>query len=128
VNRAIPLANPKPQLLRVQCFDNQDGDSLGLAQRVRALLKEASQPVTRGNAGPEPALVYVDDLLDGIPSAMSPLVRYQVQAGKLEATVRLRRENQVVSADTLTGNADPAAAARQIADAIIKAATKAGPQ
>jgi uncharacterized caspase-like protein len=126
--RAIPLANPKPQLLRVQCFDDQDGDSLGLAQRVRALLREASRPVARGSAASEPALVYDDDVLNDIPSAMSPLVRYQVQGGKLEAKVRIHRDNKMVSDDTLTLDPDPAAAARQIADAIIKAATRIGPQ
>jgi WD40 repeat protein/uncharacterized caspase-like protein len=126
--RAIPLANPKPQLMQVRCHDDQDGDSLGLAQRVRDLLKESSQPMTRGSAGSEPALAYSDDVPDGIPSAMSPRVTYQVQGGKLEATIRLYRDKTKVSEDTLTLDADPAAAARQIAGAIIEAATRAGPQ
>ena len=126
--RAIPLANPKPQLMQVRCHDDQDGDSLGLAQRVRDLLREASQPMARGSAGTEPALAYSDDVLDGIPSAMSPRVSYQVHGGKLEATVRLYRDKTMVSDDPLTLSADPAAAARQIADAIIKKATTIGPQ
>lgn len=125
--RAIPLANPKPQLMQVRCHDDQDGDPLGLAQRVRDLLMEASQPVTRGSAGSEPALAYSDEVPDGIPSAMSPRVAYKVQGGKLEATVRLYRDNQIVSDETLTLSADPTAAARQIADAITKAATTIGP-
>jgi hypothetical protein len=127
--RAIPLANAKPQLMQVRCHDEQDGDSLGLAQRVRELLKEASQPATRGSAGSsEPALAYSDDVADGIPSALSPRVSYQVQGGKLEARVRLYRDKPMVSDDTLTLSADPAAAARQIADAIIKRATTIGGQ
>jgi WD40 repeat protein/uncharacterized caspase-like protein len=126
--RAIPLLNPKPQLMQVRCHDDQEGDSLGLAQRVRDLLKEASRPVTRGSARSEPALAYSDNVLDGIPSAMSPRVSYKVQGGKLEATVRLYRDNKMVSEDTLTLSADPAAAARQIADVIIKKATENGPQ
>ena len=125
--RAIPIANAKAQVLQVQCYDDQDVDSLRLGPRVRLLLKEASQPPNRGQAGPEPALVYVDEVLD-IPSAMSPLVRYQVQGAKLDARIRLRRDNQVVSEDTLTMDADPEGASRNIADAIIRAATKAGGQ
>jgi WD40 repeat protein/Tfp pilus assembly protein PilF len=124
---AIPLANAKLQLLRVQCYDSQDVDSLGLAQLVRARLKEASQPVNRGDARAEPALVYVDEALD-VPSAISPLVRYRVQDRRLEARIILRRDNQILSNDSLTVNADTADAARQITDAIVKAATKVGGQ
>lgn len=124
--RAIVLASPKPQLMRVQCHDDQDGDSLGLAQRVRALLREASQPMARGSAGPEPALAYDDDVVDEIPSATSPRVSYQVQGGKLEAKVRLYRDNQMISDETLTLSADPTMAARQIADAIIRKSSMIG--
>jgi hypothetical protein len=72
--------------------------------------------------------VYIDDATDDIPSAMRPRVLYQVQGNKLEAKVRLLRDGQLVSEDTVTASADPTAAARAIADAIVKAATKAGPQ
>jgi WD40 repeat protein len=123
--RAIRLANLMPQLLRVQCFDEQDGDSLGLAQRLRVRLKEATQPVTRGAGAPEPSVVYVDEVLD-IPSAMTPVVRYQIQSGKVVARVTLRRDSKPVSNTTVTASADPAAAAHQIADAIVQAATKVG--
>src|SRR6202043_1745477 len=99
------------QLLRVQCYDNQDADSLGLAQLVRARLKEASQPVNRGKPSAEAAVVYVDEALD-IPSAISPLVRYQVQGGALDARIILRRDNQVLSTETVTAKADPTDAAR----------------
>jgi hypothetical protein len=112
----------------VQCRDDLDGDPRGLTALVRPLLRVASQPVTRGQGGSEPELVYIDDVVDDVPSAMSPRVRYVVQGEKLEVTVRLYRDNQMVSVDTLTMDADPAAAARPIADAIIKAATKLGPQ
>jgi uncharacterized caspase-like protein len=125
--RAIPLASSKPQLMQLRCHDDQDGDFLGLAQRVRDLLKEASRPVTRGSVGSEPALAYSDDVPDGIPSALSPRVSYRVQDGKLEARVRLYRD-KLLSDESLSLSADPAAAARQIADAIIERATTIGGQ
>jgi hypothetical protein len=126
--RAIPLANPKPQLLRVECRDELDGDPRVLTARVRSLLRVASQPATRRQGGPEPPLVYIDDVVDDVPSAMSPRVRYVGKGEKLEVTIRLYRDNQMVSVDTLTLEADPATAAREIADAIIKAVIKVGPQ
>jgi len=84
--------------------------------------------VTRRQVGSEPPLLYIDDVVADVPSAMSPRVRYIVQGEKVEVSVRLYRDDQTVSADTLNMDGDPAAAARQIADAIIKAATKVGPQ
>jgi hypothetical protein len=84
--------------------------------------------MTRRQGGPEPPLVYIDDVVDDVPSAMSPRVRYVEQGEKLEVTVRLYRDNQRISADTLTMEADRVAASRQIADSIIEATAKVGSQ
>jgi hypothetical protein len=47
--------------------------------------------------------------------------RYQLRNGKLEARIRLRRDSRLVSDDTITVEVDPANAARQLADGVIKA-------
>ena len=83
--RAIPLANAKQQLLRIRCQDANDLDSLGLEPALRAALREASTPRSRGSAAAEPSIVYLDNVVDEVPDALVPQIRYSVEGASLKS-------------------------------------------
>ena len=120
--QAIHLAAPKPQVLRPSCLDDNDADPQSLTARVRAFLRDAAAPVTRGQPGSEPPLIYLDAVVNDLPSAFTPRIRYAAQPGSLKVRVRLFRENQPAFDQSLSVSSDPDRAAREIGEAIIKAA------
>jgi hypothetical protein len=99
--REIPLPVLKPQLLRLQVLDANDADELGLAAPVRAALREASTPATRGESRREPALIYLDQVADDVPDAYRPQIRYTAQANGVQLSIRLLRGGQRVAERTV---------------------------
>jgi hypothetical protein len=92
---AIPLSRPKPQLLSVQCLDQNYTDVFNLTSPVRTQLRAATMPVIRGDIAEEPRLVYLDDVSEDIPDSYRPQVIYNSQTNRF--TVRLLRFNDVVA-------------------------------
>jgi hypothetical protein len=101
VRREIPLPVLKPQLLRLQVLDANDADELGLAAPVRAALREASNPATRGESRREPALIYLDQVADDVPDAYRPQIRYTAQANAVQLSIRLLRGGQRLAERTV---------------------------
>ncbi|MGD0109797.1 MAG: caspase family protein, partial [Rhodopila sp.] len=95
--RQIHLATLKPQLLRARAQDRMTFvDSLNLLPALRAGLRAASLPVMRGAQQQEPALVYLDSVVDEIPDALIPQVLYEPGQGTIKFSIRLLRGNTPV--------------------------------
>ena len=62
---AIPLAQPKPQVLQPIVLDRNLGDALHLSVALRARLRDLGQPATRGSAATTGRIVYLDNVNDG---------------------------------------------------------------
>lgn len=123
--RQIRLAALKPQLLRVRVLDDNDLDHLRLEPALRAELRAVSMPVASGAGWQEPPVAYLDSVVDEVPDAMAPQVRYHVSGG--EATVRLRllRDGQPVLERSLTlPTTEIAEMARQLAKQIVVEGSK----
>jgi WD40 repeat protein len=97
----IPLPVLKPQLLRLQVLDANDADQLDLADPVRAALRAASIPAARGETRQETALVYLDQVSDGIPDAYRPQIRYTLEANGVQLSIRLLRGGQRLAERTV---------------------------
>jgi hypothetical protein len=83
--REVPLATVKPLVLRA-AFQNASPpfhDGLGISRRVNAVLREASDPSSRGGAN----LVYVD--AEDLPGALRLTGRYRSAAGIVSLDVYL---------------------------------------
>jgi hypothetical protein len=85
----IVLAKLKPQLLRARVEDEDQNDPMQLEGAVRAGLRAASRPATRGEVRPEPPLVYLDQVAGDVADAYVPQVRYQVDGGRVRIRLRL---------------------------------------
>jgi hypothetical protein len=114
---SIPVAQPRPQVLRVLCVDENDADPDGLEPLVRARLRSLGQSGA--------AMVYLDTVGGDLPGGFIPRVRYQRTETGWRVTVRVLRNNKVEQTEQVTLSGDAAAAAAQIADAIVKAVTTA---
>lgn len=116
--RAIHLAAPKPRVLRVIAQDENDVDSLGLSALVRERLRQRSDPmaVVRGGAAAEPPLVYLDSVVDDLPGAIMPRVRYAAKGATLNLRITLGRDRQAAAVRQLQlPAADLAKAADEVA-------------
>ena len=70
----IPLATPKPIILRPRFLDSEaDDDTLDLMKTLRTLLRDESFVAARGSFA---TLIYVDD--EEFPGAIRPTGRYTV--------------------------------------------------
>ena len=76
---AIPLAQPKPQVLQPIVLDRDLGDALHLSAALRARLRDLGQPAMRGSAATTGRIVDLDNVNDGVPGAIMP--RLQVRTG-----------------------------------------------
>jgi hypothetical protein len=112
--RAIPLARAKPQLLRVLCLDENDG-AVGLTPQLRARLRQLSYSSASGSPQVEPALVYLDNVLDDLPGAILPRVRYRRSRDGLKVTLRLFRDNVALHQHELNLPKDAEEAASRLA-------------
>jgi WD40 repeat protein len=124
--REIPLANAKQQVLRIRCQDANDLDSLRLEPVVRAALRAVSTPVTRGSAVAEPSIVYLDNVVDEVPDAIVPQIRYSVEGSSVRIRLRLVRiregKQEVTKEQTLIiSSLDPTTIAHALKDAILAA-------
>lgn len=113
---SIPVAQPRPQVLRVICVDENDADPDGLEPLIRARLRGLVQA---GSA----AIVYLDTVVSELPGGFIPRVRYQRTEAGWRATVRVLRNNKVEQTEQITLSGDAAAIAVQMADAIVRAVT-----
>jgi hypothetical protein len=102
------LATPKPQLLRARAQEGKTFvDSLKLLPSLRAGLRAASLPVVRGAQQQEPALVYLDSVVDEMPDALIPQVLYDSGQGTIIFSIRLLRGNTLVVERTIELAAGP---------------------
>ena len=126
---AIKLASVKPQLLRIACVDNNEVDPLKLTALTREKLRNLAFLATRGapagTARPESEFVYLDGIIDDVPGAVIPKVRYLRDPGgaaQVNVTVTMIRDGAVLGTPLkLTAPADAEKARDQIVDAIVKA-------
>ena len=118
----IPLATPRPMILRPLFFDEAaDDDTLSLMKIVRARLRDESFVTGRG-ASPG-ILVFVDD--DEFPGGIRPTGRYTVQGNNVTLTLRLRRDGIEIANTQVTGTKDdvPGLAAK-VVEAVKEAIRK----
>jgi WD40 repeat protein len=123
--RAIPLAQPKPQVLQPVVLDKALGDAAHLAAALRARLRDLGQPATRGSAVVTGRIVYLDNVNDGVPGAIMPRLQYEPAADGLRVTLVFLQDGKTLVTRTLVAPADAAAAAKMIADEIVNVATTA---
>jgi len=109
----------KPQLLRVTCLDEDDTDRLQLGPPLRAALRAASIPATRGAAREEPPLVYLDQVAGDVADAYIPQVRYWIESDHVRARVRLMGGAQRIERTIEIPGKDPAQLAQRISREII---------
>jgi hypothetical protein len=99
--KQIHLAALKPQLLRARVLDENDLDSLKLEPALRAELRAASLPATRGSGRQDPQIVYLDSVVDEVPDALIPQVRYTVEGDKVKVRLRLLQNGKPVAEQNL---------------------------
>ena len=99
--KQIHLATLKPQLLRARVLDANDLDSLKLEPTLRSELRAASLPTTRGMDRQDPQIVYLDSVVDEVPDALIPQVRYTVVGDKVKVRLRLLRNGESVAEQNL---------------------------
>jgi hypothetical protein len=120
----IPLAIPRPQLLRVICEDDNQEDPLNLRTPLRERLRALNYAESRGTPAGSSPVVYFDAADDDLPDALSPRVRYSVEAGTVKAHVRLVGDRKTVAEQTVTGVAsDPGGLVSTLVDTILSLAS-----
>jgi hypothetical protein len=124
--RAIPLAQPKPQVLQPLVVDRELGDELHLSAPLRARLRDLGQPAARGSAATDGRIVYLDNVNDGVPGAIMPRLQYEHAADGTHVTLALIQDGKTLVRRTLVIPADVAEAAKIIADEIVRVATAGG--
>jgi WD40 repeat protein len=95
--KQIHLATAKAELLRARVLDENDLDALNLEPALRTELRTASLPVTRGNEPREPKIVYLDSVVDEVPDALIPQVRYVVANNRVKARLRLLQNGKPIA-------------------------------
>ncbi len=126
--KEIVLPGLKAQLLRARVEDEDQNDPLALEEPVRALLRAASFPVTRGESRPDAPLVYLDQVAGDVAGAYVPQIRYRVNGGSVEIRIRLvsgqDRKEETVTAPS--GNT--AELAKRIVEEVVRMAGKLNQQ
>lgn len=117
----IPLAAPKPMILRPRFLDTEaDDDTLDLMKALRALLRDESFVAARGSFA---TLVYVDD--EEFPGAIRPTGRYSVSGNTVTVLLRLRRDGVELSSMRVTGTkTDVPGLAMRVIEAVKEAVQK----
>jgi len=116
----IPLPTFKPQLLRARVEDADQNDPLQLDGPVRAALRSASTPATRGQARPEPPLVYLDQVAGDVVDAYIPQVRYMSEGDTIRIRLRLAPSNPPREVNFTATARDTAELAKRIVDEFVK--------
>jgi WD40 repeat protein len=94
----IPLALPRPQLLRVTCEDSDGLDPLHLRSALREQLRALAYDQSRG--GQDAAVLYLDSADDDLPGALRPSVRYQISDQSVSVRIRLIVDEKSVAEAT----------------------------
>ncbi len=126
----IPLALPRPQLLRVLVEDDNQDDPLNLRDPLREQLRALNDLQVRGDGAkaPEAPVMYIDASDDDLPGALAPKLLYTVAGGKVSVRIRLVEERKTVAEQTISGSAaDPQGLARTLATAIVTMAVGVKP-
>ena len=121
----IPLALPKPQLLRVLCEDENQDDPLNLRDPLREQLRALNDVQVRGDGSqaPEAPVMYMDATDDELPGALAPKLQYTVSGDKVKVRIRLVSNRKTVAEQMLTAaTADVPALAKTVAAAIVELA------
>jgi hypothetical protein len=124
--RAIPLAQPKPQVLQPVVIDKSLGDALHLSAALRARLRDLGQPATRGSAASTGRIVYLDNVNDGVPGAIMPRLQYEAASDGLHVTLAIIQDGKTLATRTIVAPADADGAAKSLADEIVRVATAGG--
>jgi hypothetical protein len=118
----IPIALPKPQLLRVLVEDTNQDDPLGLRDPLRAGLRALNDVQVRGDGtkAPEAPVMYLDAADDDLPGALAPRLLYTVSGDNVSVRIRLVADHKTVAERTVTANSlDPQSLARQLVAQIV---------
>jgi hypothetical protein len=120
--KQIHVATVKPELLRARALDKTTYlDPLQLEPGLRAALREASVSVTRGSEGAEPAIVYLDSVVDEVPEAVTPQVLYSLSGETVRFQIRLLQEGKLVLEQAFeTHKAEPSELAKMLLKRIVK--------
>jgi WD40 repeat protein len=114
----IPLAMPKPELLRVSCEDADGLDPLHLRRLLREQLRALVYAQSRGRQ--DVSVMYLDSTDDDLPGALRPSVRYQVSAEKVSVRIRLIADEKSVTEETMSlSGKDPMDLAVELARKIV---------
>ena len=120
--RQIQLAQPKPQDSSASCVSMKTIRIRPiLPAQIRARLRQVSQPAVTGSNRTDPPLLYLDNVLDELPGALSPRIRYRLEGAKLPATLRILRDGESIYQRELTVGSDLDMAAGVLTDALIAA-------
>lgn len=100
--KALPLAKPKPLILRPKLVNAEDGDdNLKLASLVRKRLTDDSFTTSRGSVA---ATVYVD--ADELAGAVQPAGLYTIDGTKVNVRLVLKQDGQTLNKLTVDGSTD----------------------
>jgi WD40 repeat protein len=114
----IPLAMPKPELLRVSCEDADGLDPLHLRGLLREQLRALVYAQSRSRQ--DAPVMYLDSTDDDLPGALRPSVRYQISAEKVSVRIRLIADERSVTEETMNfSGKDPVYLAVALARKIV---------
>ena len=123
--KQIRLATIKPQLLRARVHDDDDLDPLKLEPALRAGLRAVSLPVTRGSDRLDPRIVYLDSVVDEVPDAWIPQIRYTVAGDTVRVRLRLLQNGKpAVERNLELAKADAEQLSQPLLTAIVTEAEK----
>ena len=121
----IPLATPKPQLVRVVCEDNNQDDPLQLRSLVREQLRALSYAQARGDGTAQAGIIYLDAADDDLPGALQPKLRYEVLAGQVSVRIRLTSGNNTLADQAVSASSnDTQGLAKMLAAKIVAMAVE----
>jgi hypothetical protein len=100
--KAVPLAKPRPLILRPLLSNTEDGDdNLKLASLVRKRLADDSFNIPRGTPV---TMVYVD--ADELPGAVRPAGTYTIDGKKVSVRLVLKQDGRTLNKVTVDGSTD----------------------
>ena len=122
----IHLTQPKPEVLRARAHDEDDLDPIRLEPALRMQLRSISLPVARGAVQQDPALVYLDQVVDEVPDALIPVIRYAASGDQVKIRLRLLKNGKPVAERNfeLPGG-DAAELGRKLAAEVVAECAKA---
>jgi WD40 repeat protein len=123
--RSIPLAVPRPRVVQPVVIGPRLVDIPALVTALRAELRRASQPLTRGSTGPS-GIVYVDYPAADLPRSIAPRIQCTSPTGGECTIVLLREGPSVWESPPITLPGDIAAAAATLAAEIVRASIALG--